>query len=110
MSTNTHTVGEIWWRLEAGRGCDAPHVELRWMEYRVTRVTPKGVWLVPHAFFAPVYTPRFALLGASRWVSPTKGEAAIRFSARKRRQIAICRSQLDDAEEALDLVRAWSAA
>lgn len=105
--SDSQKIGATWWRLEAWRDEDYSALRLEWLEYRVTRVTPHGVWLVPCAIYAANREPRFALIRSCRWASPTKAGAAVGFAARKRRQIAICRSQISDAEEALDLVRAW---
>jgi hypothetical protein len=106
---NAQIIGATWWRLEAGREDEHSGVRLEWLEYRVIRVTPRGVWLMPCAIYAANRRPRFALIRSCRWASPTKDGAAAGFVARKRRQIAICRSQIDDAEEAMALVREWSA-
>lgn len=110
MIDNAQTVGATWWRLEASREDEHSSVRLEWLEYRVKRVTPCGVWLAPCAIYATNHRPRFALIDSCRWASPTKEEAAAGFVARKRRQIAICRGQISDAEEAMDLVRAWGKA
>jgi len=110
VTATAKTIGAAWWRLEAGREDEHSSVSLEWLEYRVTRVTPHGVWLTPCATYAANRRPRFALIRSCRWASPTKEEAAARFVARKRRQISICRSQIGAAEEAMELVREWSAA
>ena len=103
-------IGAAWWRIESVREDEYSPVRLELLEYRVTRVTPHGVWLVPCAIYAVNRKPRFALIRSCRWASPTKAGAAVGFAARKRRQIDICRRQIIDAEEAINLVRAFGGA
>jgi hypothetical protein len=66
------------------------------MEYPVTRYTPKGVWLDLFGQARFVRT-----LARKRWACPTKAEAWESFKARKRRQRAILRAQLERVEECL---------
>lgn len=99
-------IGAKWWRLDAYVYDECGGAELTWSDYKVIRVTPKGVWLNPCDIYS-TRKPRFALSGCCRWASPTKAGAAARFVSRKRRQIAICRAQIEIAEAGINLAKQW---
>ena len=102
---------EVWYRYEnrryapspdefgysAGRGEHIIHLR----EYRVVKHTPKGVWLEQH-----FGGRRFVLSGSTKqFACPTVEAAKVSFIARKTRQARIYRSRMDDAEEAIRLVK-----
>lgn len=71
--------------------------------YRILRRTPKGVWIEMSGF---PFTDKFVLLyGRKRFAYPTKEEALTSFIARKRRQIGICKYQLEVAERAMEIAK-----
>jgi hypothetical protein len=77
-----------------------PKIELQVSKYRVTKETPKGVWL---DFYG---TKKFVLRDArKRWACPTQEEARESFIHRKQRQIGILARQLDHAKAAERLAR-----
>ncbi len=84
---------------------DAPvgdgSVGLMLTKYRVTKTTPKGVWLEHYGWpFEP--HPFFVLQDArKRFACPTIAEARESFIARKNRQIRILTAQLRNAKDAL---------
>lgn len=74
--------------------------DIRLIECRVLKVTPKGVWLDTR------FGDRFVRLNANkRYACPTKAEALESFIQRKRRQIRILSRQLEDAEIAIQLAK-----
>lgn len=100
-------VGDTWYRYEDKRyassldeferpsGLASVVVELR--TYEVQRVTPKGVWL-GGLFMAP----RFVRLSAhKRFAHPSKEAAMASFMARKERQSALLRTQLEYVRRAV---------
>lgn len=99
-------VGDTWYRVQDTRyGSideygDVVHVrvELTHTEYKVVKVTPKGVWLS----FGFGGKDRFVLLGArKRFAHPTKEAALESLVARKERQTRILKKQLDQVQTAL---------
>lgn len=75
-------------------GPSTTNVNLR--EYRVIRTTPKGAWIEYYGL------NKFVKLDArKRFACPTKEEALASFMARKKKQIHILSSQLQNAETAL---------
>lgn len=104
MSTEiTPQVGDTWYRYEERRygvvnefdDVVSSYVQLQLIELKVTRVTPKGVWVTQFM------TKRFVLTAANkRYALPTAGEALESFIARKARQIRILESQTKNAREA----------
>ena len=92
------------WRCEAKRysycvdpdrdvyGVTDPKLEMWWWE--IDRATPKGAWVCG----------RFVLLSATkRWACPTEEEALESFMARKRKQIRILSTRLQQAKAELAL-------
>ncbi len=65
--------------------------------YRVTKLTPTGVWLQNIDRFVSTKTGK-------RFACPTVEEARISFTARKIRQIAILSTQISHAKQALTLL------
>jgi hypothetical protein len=106
-------VGDIWYRYEDVRcapmwdefehsfGTGRVAVELR--EYRVVKVTNRGVRLT-YAFYGTWSWTRFVLFDSrKRFACATKEEAFASFVRRKQRQVAILTAQLDRAKCALAL-------
>lgn len=92
-----------WYRYEDRRYAsaygDGPgEVRVVLQEFRVRKVTPKGVRLDNDRFVATAARKRFAC--------PTKAEAMESFLARKKRQRAILSAQLRNVEKALKLAEA----
>lgn len=83
-------------------------MELCWLQWRVSKVTPSGAWL--HCVEQPWRKQRFALNDGARWVSRTKQDALAGLIARKRRHIAIVEGQARTARETLELALAELAA
>jgi hypothetical protein len=80
------------WEYPVGQG----RVYVSIHEYRVTRETPKGVWLD---------NGRFVLRDArKRWACPTRDEAVESFLARKRRQLRLLNSTVSQVEQAVTMV------
>ena len=76
-------------------------VEVNLFTYRITKVTPHGVWIGSWAD-----TCRFVRLAArKRYACPTKEEARQSFEARKMRQVKILRARLECAEIALGIAK-----
>ena len=99
---NKPKVGDTWYRYEERRYGVAnefdevvsTYVKLELIELKVTKVTPKGVWVTRFM------TPRFVLLAANkRYAQPTQAEALESILARKARQIRILESQVKQARE-----------
>ncbi len=111
------TDDEIWYRYndvhyappldELYRPCGKGQVKLELREFKVLRHTPKGVWLV---YLIGTWTggeedKRFVLRDSrKRYACPTKEEALVSYTARKKSQVSKLRAQLSSAEEALGLV------
>lgn len=104
----TPQVDDTWYRYEDQRyappldewerPCGAGRLAVELREYRVSRVTPKGVWL------GGFYTRRFVLLEANkRFACPTKAEAMTSFLARKEKQAGILSSRLRNVELAIQM-------
>jgi hypothetical protein len=73
-------------------------LELWTYEFPVLSLTPKGVWIDVYG------TKRFILsMAKKKWACPSKKDALTSFIARKKRQRAILRAHLKEAEEALKL-------
>lgn len=83
-------------RYEDRRVDEYGGVAVRLYEHRVLKTTPCGAWIDHFG------ARRFVKSDArKRFACPTKEEAMVSFIARKRRQAAILRGQLDGVEEAL---------
>jgi hypothetical protein len=107
-------VGDIWYRYEEVTyhpgvdEYDEPlrgpgRVEVNCYEWRVTKVTPKGVRV---GWGMAGLMDRFILLDArKRWAYPTKELALESFIARKERQLRILRAQVETVEKALAIVK-----
>lgn len=103
-------VGDIWYRMveryisqgyvdECGDYISGEsRIELVFEEYRVVKVTPKGVQLS-----AGLYEDRLVLFGSyKKFACPTKEQARRSFVARKDRQIKILKAQLRSSTTARD--------
>ena len=77
-------------------------VDLRWEEWVVQRLTPKGAWLVSTSRYAS-RKPRFALASGCRWASPTKKGALRQLIHRKVRHLQILAAQQAEATEVRQL-------
>jgi hypothetical protein len=100
-------VGDTWYRYEDTRHAhideygDAgeTYVKLYLRSYKVSKVTPKGVWL---SYFSVGGIFRFVLLDArKRFAHPTKEEALESFKARKAAQMRILEKQLEHVRSAV---------
>jgi len=100
-------VGDTWYRYEDTRHAHideydnvvGTYVKLYLRSYRVSKVTPKGVWL-SYIFVGGVC--RFVLLDArKRFAHPTKEQALESFKARKAKQIRILEKQLEHVRSAV---------
>jgi hypothetical protein len=71
--------------------------------HQVTKQTPKGFWIVDLGDFRK----RIFVLnsGRKRYAYPTKEEAQTSFLARKRRQLAILKSQIYHIELAVEAIK-----
>ena len=104
---------EYWYRYEevhyaaSALTPGASRIELRLMEYKVLKHTPKGVWIDPYYVrgWAVSGERRFVRRNATkRFACPTIEEARESFLARKNRQIRILSAQLKSARRAKDLM------
>lgn len=103
MSTApTPKVGDTWYRYEERRYGVAnefdevvsTYVKLELIELKVSKVTPKGVWVMRFL------SKKFVLTAANkRYAAPTKQEALESLLARKARQIRILESRMKEARE-----------
>lgn len=76
-------------------------VRVALIEYKIVKTTPKGAWISR----LEGMPPRLVLMGSKRpFACSTIAEAKESFITRKQSQIAILRSQLGDAKEALTLM------
>jgi hypothetical protein len=111
MTENPPAVGDTWYRLDDQHyasinewGDVIPgggYQEIILTKYKVTRTTPKGVWIAP----ADWVQPRFVLLEANkRYACSTLDAAKESFVARKRKQARIHQRRADDARAAIDMV------
>jgi hypothetical protein len=100
-------VGDTWYRYEDLRHADVnefddigpTYVKLHVRTYKVSKVTPKGVWL---SYFHIGGICRFVLLEArKRFAHPTKEDALESFKARKAKQIRILEKQLEHVRSAV---------
>lgn len=106
----TPQVGDTWYRYEDRRygsvnefdEVDHVYVKLQMTDFKVTKVTPKGVWVSAGG----MCTPRFVLLTANkRYAAPSKEEALASLLARKARQMRILETQLGHAKSAVTLAQ-----
>ena len=106
-------IGDIWYRYEDIRyapmldeyehPCGVGRVAVDAHEFRVQKVTPRGVRLT-HMWGGS--WSRFVLFDSrKRFACATKDEALASFVRRKQRQIAILSAQLDRAKCALSMVQ-----
>lgn len=86
---------EVWHRYDAWRHRDG--VELRHKQFAVLGHTPNGVWL-ERAYDKPCWVKATA---RKRFAYPTEEEAIRSLIARKERQIAICKHQIDTADRVI---------
>lgn len=104
--THGHKVDDIFFRVfdrlvsagvdEFDEPVGPAQVQVHVCEYRVTRVTPCGVWIDGH---------RFVLLNAvRRYAHPTVEAAIDSFKHRKRKQMTILKARLRHAEKAVVLI------
>lgn len=102
-AASTPQVGDTWYRYEERRYGVAnefdevvsSYVQLELIELKVTKVTPKGVWVTRFL------SKKFVLTAANkRYALPTKQEALESLLARKARQIRILESNVKHAREA----------
>ena len=108
----TTAVGDVWFRYDdvryaapldeydepTGRGT----LEVVRRKLCVVKVTPKGVWL---GYSMHGASARFVLNSATkRYACPSQEDAKNSFRARKKRQAAIYKNRLQDAETALRLI------
>lgn len=100
-------VGDTWYRYEDHRYASlnewdevsSVSVQLQLWEFKVSKVTPKGVWLQ-----ATWSEPRFVRLEArKRYAHPSKEEALTALKARKAAQMRILQTQLGYAQRAAAL-------
>jgi hypothetical protein len=100
-------VGDTWYRYEDVRHADVneyddvgpTYVKLYLRTYRVSKVTPKGVWL---SYFFIGGSDRFVRLDArKRFAHSTKEEALDAFKARKAAQTRILEAQLKLVRDAV---------
>lgn len=102
-------VGATYYRYEAITYTNG--VSLYCEEYKVIKVTPKGVWISNYFYDGEFYTwKKFILLDAKKqWACDSKVKALCSFIKRKERQTAILLSQLDKASSALEIARSMLA-
>lgn len=103
--THEHKVGDVFYRIDDRLrsyvvDCETESygsvLTLEGSEYKVVKVTPKGVWLDIH-----MDKPRFVCLTTvKQFAHPTKEQAVKSFQARKNRQAKIYRARLERAERA----------
>jgi hypothetical protein len=100
-------VGDTWYRYEDVRHADVneyddigpTYVKLYLRKYKVSKVTPKGVWL---SYFFVGGLCRFVLLDArKRFAHRTREDALESFIARKAKQIRILEKQLEHVRSAV---------
>lgn len=118
-------VGDTWYRYEDQLvgSYDAfddrvtgSSTKLQLVEYKVGRVTPKGVWLghffgMPNPDNVDTRGCRFVRLDAHRrHACPTKEEALQSFLARKERQLSILCKQVQRVKEAIQLAKSGEGA
>lgn len=105
-------IGDVWLRFEDHRTgyvdeFDRVHStgpQARERRYEVTKVTPKGVWLVEVIGCFRGATKRFVRLeGQKRFAHPTRELALQSWVARKTAQVRILTQQLAYAKQALHL-------
>lgn len=97
MTEHTTKEGCIFYRYVNHRTISGVHIYLH--KYVVSKVTEKGVWVVPENFSSSYR--KFILLSAKKkYAHASEKEALDSFIARKKRQILILQSQLEDAKTA----------
>lgn len=100
--------GAVWYRLdivryagpvdEWGDVSGPGRTDIRKYEYPVIKNTPKGVWLAVYG------DAKFVLRDArKRYACPTIEEALKSFIARKKKQIAILSSRIEEARDGIQL-------
>lgn len=80
--------------------------QLSLREFQVVKETPKGAWIEMPFLLDRRFVRRDA---RKRFACPTVEEARESFMARKKRQIKILNTQLQNAQESLRLAEAWRA-
>lgn len=106
---SAHSKGDIWYRMddvlyaapvdEFDNPVGPSTLRLRVVKFKVTKVTPKGVWLDGY---------KFALTSArKRYACPSLEEARESFIARKSRQLSILQDRVARAYLAIDMANAY---
>lgn len=107
--THPHKVGDIWYQFKVKRYASSSEFEdvfsvhsvLEEVQFTVSKVTPKGVWLVLRPFEAPQFV---RLSAVKRTAYATKEEALTSLQARKRAQMRILATRLDTAQREFNMV------
>lgn len=107
MSAATPQVGDSWYRYDGWADLDGSMEPLEW---RVLKVTPRGVWLHESWDVGGKVTKKFVLLNAGKkWAHPSKDDALYSFIRRKQRQIKIMTAQMERVRQELDTAIAFRA-
>jgi hypothetical protein len=90
----------FFYRYEDRQYEDGPRISL--LTYIFEKETPSGYWIGsnwPFGYYSTLYRRRWiSKTSVKKYAYPTKEKALLGYLARKRRQIAILKSQLESAE------------
>ena len=118
MDEETPKVGDVWYRYIDDPRIDVydqVKMQVSEIEYKVIKVTPKGVWLADDeksrygyvkSSYGFIPGRRFVLTAARvRFAYPTKKLAIGSYIARKKSQIDLCLRRAELAEAALNIAK-----
>jgi hypothetical protein len=118
MTEETPKIGDVWYRYVDDQRIDAYNqvkMHVSEVEYRVVKVTLKGVWLIDDeksrygyvkSSYGFIQGKRFVLTAARvRFAYPTKQLAIESYIARKKSQIDLCLRRAELAEAALNIAK-----